>query len=139
MHEHTRKHEMPLQRSSDRSFGFVFTAVFLLVGLYPLASGHMARSWALALAAAFLLCALFVPKGLAPLNRYWAKFGMLLHSVVSPIALGILFFLVVTPIGLLMRLLGKDVLRKRFHSDADSYWIERDPPGPNARSLNNQF
>ena len=87
----------------------------------------------------FLLLAALVPGVLAPANRLWTKFGLLLHHIVSPIALGILFFLVVTPTGLLMRLFGKDPLRLRFDPDADSYWIKRDPPGPAADSLKNQF
>jgi len=87
----------------------------------------------------FLLLAVLVPRVLAPANRLWTKFGLLLHHIVSPLALGVLFFLVVTPTGLLMRLFGKDPLRLRFDPAADSYWIKRDPPGPAADSLKNQF
>lgn len=90
-------------------------------------------------AGAFLLLAMLIPQVLAPANRLWTKFGLLLHNIVSPIALGILFFLVVTPTGLLMRLFGKDPLRLRFDPAASSYWIKRDPPGPAADSLKNQF
>ena len=97
------------------------------------------RLWALGLSAVFLLLALVAPKILAPANRAWTKFGLLLHKIVSPIALGILFFGVVTPTGFVMRLLGKDLLRQRFDRSAKSYWIARTPPGPDAESLKNQF
>ena len=139
MHEHTPRHTSQLQSSSDRSFGFVFAAVFLIVALYPLLHAGGIRIWAAIVSGLFLLLAALVPTILAPANRAWTKFGLLLHNIVSPLALGILFFLVVTPPGLLMRLFGKDPLRLRFDPAATSYWIKRDPPGPAADSLNNQF
>ena len=139
MHEHTPRHTSPIQSSSDRSFGFVFAAVFLIVALYPLLHAAGIRIWAVVISGLFLLLAALVPQVLAPANRLWTKFGLLLHNIVSPLALGILFFLVVTPTGLLMRLFGKDPLRLRFDPAADSYWIKRDPPGPAADSLKNQF
>ncbi len=139
MHEHTPRHTPQLQSSSDRSFGFVFAAVFLIVALYPLLHAAGIRIWAVAISGLFLLLAGLVPQVLAPANRLWTKFGLLLHHIVSPLALGVLFFLVVTPTGLLMKLFGKDPLRLRFDPAADSYWIKRDPPGPAADSLKNQF
>ena len=139
MHEHTPHHNAPVQGSSDRAFGLVFAAVFLIIALYPLLQGAAVRGWALAGSGLFLLSAFFFPRMLAPANRAWARFGLLLHRIVSPVALGILFFLVVTPTGLFMRLLGKDLLRLRRDPDCDSYWIRRDPPGPEADSLRNQF
>ena len=139
MHEHTPRHTSQIQSSSDRSFGFVFAAVFLIVAFYPLLHAAGIRIWAVVISGLFLLLAALVPQVLAPANRLWTKFGLLLHNIVSPLALGILFFLVVTPTGLLMRLFGKDPLRLRFDPAADSYWIKRDPPGPAADSLKNQF
>ena len=139
MHEHTPRHTSQIQSSTDRSFGFVFATVFLIIALYPLLHAAGIRIWAVAVSGVFLLLAALVPQVLAPANRLWTKFGMLLHNIVSPIALGILFFLVVTPTALLMRLFGKDPLRLRFDPAADSYWIKRDPPGPAADSLKNQF
>ena len=139
MHEHTPRHTSQIQSSSDRSFGFVFAAVFLIVALYPLLHAAGIRIWAVVISGLFLLLAALVPQVPAPANRLWTKFGLLLHNIVSPLALGILFFLVVTPTGLLMRLFGKDPLRLRFDPAADSYWIKRDPPGPAADSLKNQF
>lgn len=139
MHEHTPRHTDPTLGSSNRSFGFVFTVFFVIVGLLPLLNGGGIRLWALGVSAVFLLLALVAPKILAPANRAWTKFGLLLHKIVSPIALGILFFGVVTPTGFVMRLLGKDLLRQRFDRSATTYWIARTPPGPDAESLKNQF
>ena len=139
MHEHTPRHTDPTPGSSNRSFGIVFTVFFIIVGLLPLLNGGGIRLWALGVSAVFLLLAMVAPKILAPANRAWTKFGLLLHKIVSPIALGILFFGVVTPTGLIMRLLGKDLLRQRFDRSATTYWIARTPPGPDAESLKNQF
>lgn len=139
MHEHTPRHTASAPISSDRSFGLVFTVFFSIVGLLPLLSGQGIRLWALGVSTLFLLLSLTVPRVLAPANRAWAKFGELLHGIVSPVALGILFFGVVTPTGVIMRLLGKDLLRLRLDRSTNSYWIVRTPPGPDAESLKNQF
>ena len=133
----TRKAEVPL--GSDRSFGLVFAALFALIGAAPLRHGADARLWALALAAAFLMLALVAPKALRPLNWLWFRFGLALHHVVTPVVMGLLFFLVVSPIGLLMRASGKDPLRLRRAPEAASYWIVRQPPGPAPESMKNQF
>lgn len=125
--------------SSDRSFGLVFAAFFALIGLLPLLLGRSPRAWALGVGGVFLLAALLFPSVLAPLNRLWLRLGMLLHRIVSPIALGIMFFLVITPMGLVMRAMGKDFLRLRLDPEARSYWIPREPPGPAPESLKNQF
>lgn len=139
MHEHTQKHSAEIKGSSDRSFGLVFFAVFTIVALYPLLEGGAVRAWSLIVAAIFLLLALLVPGVLAPANRLWTKFGELLHRIVSPVALGIIFYIAVFPTGLVLRLFGKDPLRLRLDPSAESYWIKREPPGPSAESLNNQF
>ncbi len=104
MHEHTPRHASQIQSSSDRSFGFVFAAVFLIIAFYPLLNAAGIRIWAVVISGLFLLLAAFVPHVLAPANRLWTKFGLLLHNIVSPIALGILLFPFVTPTGLLLRL-----------------------------------
>ena len=137
-HESFQREEQ-VQGSSNRSFGLVFATVFASVGLLPLFFGGSIRSWALIVAGAFALAACAFPKVMAPLNVLWTKVGLLLHRVVSPIVLGIMFFLVFTPIGLLMRLLGNDPLRLGFDKNARSYWIERTPPGPPPESLKDQF
>lgn len=125
--------------STNRSFGLVFAAFFLILALWPLLYQHEMRLWALVLAVIFLLLALVIPKLLAPLNRIWTSLGMLLHNIVSPVALGILFFGVVMPTGLLMRLFGKDPLRLRLDKAANSYWIQRSPSEPTPESLKLPF
>lgn len=132
-----RQHEV--QGSSDRFFGLTFFVVFLVIALWPLFWGKTVRMVPLGIAIAFLTVALVYPVLLAPLNRLWLKFGMLLHAITSPIILGIMFYLVITPIGLLMRLAGKDFLRLKFEPSSSSYWIRREPPGPEKNSLHRQF
>jgi hypothetical protein len=132
-----RQHEV--KASSDRFFGLTFFVVFLIIALWPLVGGHPVRLVALGMALAFLGIALIAPSLLAPLNQLWLKFGALLHSITSPIILGVMFYLVITPIGLLMRLTGKDLLRLKFDPDCPSYWIRREPPGPDKNSLHRQF
>ena len=125
--------------SSNRSFGFVFSVLFAFLGLGPLVRGRPVRGWALVVAAAFLLAALALPRMLAPLNRLWLRFGLVLHACISPVIMGLVFYTTVTPIGLARRLLGKDPLRRRFDRDAVTYWIERDPPGPAPDTMTRQF
>ncbi|WP_096700129.1 SxtJ family membrane protein [Magnetospirillum sp. 15-1] len=132
---HARKVEM----GSERSFGLVFAAVFAVVALLPLKDGGEPRLWAGAVAVGFLLAALVVPKALRPLNRLWFLVGMALHHVVTPLVMGLLFFLTVTPIALIMRALGKDPLRLNRDDAAASYWINRTPPGPAPDSMRRQF
>ena len=124
---------------SDRGFGIVFAVVFTAIGLFPLILGEPPRGWSLAVAGAFLAVSLVKPAWLAPLNTLWFRFGLLLQRVVHPIVLAVIYFAVVTPTGLIMRALGKDPLRLRFDPDATSYWIPRDPPGPEPESMKNQF
>jgi hypothetical protein len=138
MHEsYTREDD--IQGSSNRSFGGVFTVVFAAVGLLPLIRGGEVRVWALAIAGAFFITALLAPSLLTPLNRLWFKFGLLLHRVVSPLVMGMLFYVVVTPIGLLMRLFGKRPLDLEFNAAVHSYWVVRQPPGPAPDTIKNQF
>jgi len=137
-HESYERRE-EIKGSSNRSFGIVFAFVFAVIGLLPLVFGGSVRVWALTVGGLFLLVALAVPAMLAPLNRAWLRVGLLLHRIVSPLVLGIMFFLVITPMGLLMRALGKDLLRLRFDKQSSSYWIDRAPPGPAPESLKDQF
>ncbi len=125
--------------SSDRSFGFVFAAVFALVAFWPLIHGQPVRWWSAGLAALFLLVAWLKPALLSRPNKAWMRLGLLMGAIVSPVALGVLFFLVITPLGFLMRRTGKDPLRLKFEPAAESYWIRREPPGPKPDSLTNQF
>lgn len=138
MHE-TQSHAAPVPMGSERSFGLVFAVVFTIMALWPLKSGGDIRLWAAGAAAAFLVLALLLPRALRPLNIVWFKFGMLLHHVVTPVVMGLLFFLTITPVGLLMRATGKDPMRLKRDAKADSYWIVRTPPGPTAESMKTQF
>lgn len=132
-------HSGPVQMGSERSFGIVFAVVFAIIGLWPLKAGADMRLWALGLAALFLIVALAAPKLLKPLNLLWFKFGLLLHKIMTPLIMGLLFFLTVTPVGMLMRATGKDPMRLKRDPAATSYWITRDPPGPQPDSMKNQF
>lgn len=138
-HEDLSRQDENQKQSSDRFFGLTFFVVFLIIALWPLLHNGAASLPFLGIALGFLGISLVAPALLGPLNRLWLKFGALLHSITSPIILGIMFFLVILPIGLIMRLLGKDFLRLRFDNSASSYWIRREPPGPDKTSLNRQF
>lgn len=128
-----------LKASSDRSFGFVFTIFFALLGAWPLLHQHPARFWAFYASAAFLLVSLIAPAILHPLNLLWARLGQALAKVTNPIVTGLMFYLLFTPAAVLFRLFGKDLLRLRFDHAASSYWIVRDPPGPPPETMKNQF
>jgi hypothetical protein len=133
----SRDHQV--EGSSDRSFGLVFSGVFVIVACWPLFYRELPRWWALVVALVLTAIAILKPALLTHPNRLWTKLGLLLGKIVSPIALGILFFGVVAPIGVLVRLTGKDPLRLKLDSSADSYWIPRKPPGPPPDSMTNQF
>ena len=124
-----------IKLSSNRSFGIVFFVFFLLIALYPLTYGGEIRAWSVIISLIFLALGLLNSKILAPLNKLWTKFGIFLGKIISPLIMGIIFFLVVTPIGLIMRLLGKDVLNLKYNKN-NSYWIEKD--GPKSK-MKNQF
>ena len=134
-----RSNTAPVKTSSDRAFGWVFTAFFSLVGLWPLVHGHAPRTWALILAAIFAAATIIRPVWLAPLNRLWTRFGLFLHKIVNPLVLGLIYVLAILPFGLLFQAMGKDPLRLKRHANVSSYWIARQPPGPSADSLPRQF
>jgi Saxitoxin biosynthesis operon protein SxtJ len=124
---------------SDRGFGLVFAVVCAIIGAINFWRGHDAWPWWLAAAAIFLFLALALPRLLRPLNWLWTKFGLLLHRVMQPIVMGLLFFSTIVPMGFALRAAGKDLLRLRLDPSARSYWIERNPPGPSPDSFKNQF
>ncbi|HKQ25274.1 MAG TPA: SxtJ family membrane protein [Burkholderiales bacterium] len=132
----SRTHE--IKGSSNRAFGGVFVGLFAIIGVWPLLFGGAVRWWSMIISIAILVITLLAPKLLTIPNRLWMRFGLLLNRIISPVALGLLFYFVVTPMGALMRVFGKDNLRLRHASDT-SYWIKRDPPGPKPDSLNHQF
>ena len=120
---------------SNKSFGIVFFIVFLLIAFYPLINQENIRIWSLIVSLIFLILGLKNSNILSPLNKIWFKFGILLGKIVSPIVMGMIYFLVVTPTGLLMRLFGKDILNLKFNNEK-SYWIEKKEP---KSKMKNQF
>tara|TARA_B100000965_G_scaffold23921_1_gene17961 strand:- start:365 stop:748 length:384 start_codon:yes stop_codon:yes gene_type:complete len=120
---------------SNRSFGIFFFVVFFLIGLYPLIIGGEIRIWSVIISSIFLLLSLLNSKILSPLNKIWFRFGIFLGKIISPLIMIIIFFLVVTPIGLIIRLFGKDVLNLKYNNN-QSYWIEK--KGPKSK-MKNQF
>ena len=121
--------------SSNRSFGTVFFIVFLLIALYPLLKGNDLRIWSLVISFIFLALGSINSKILTPLNRLWFKFGLLLGRFISPLIMGIIFFIVVTPTGIIMRLFKKDLLNLKYNKK-ESYWIDK--TGPKSK-MKNQF
>ena len=121
--------------SSNRSFGIVFFIVFLLISIYPLLNDDHLRIWSLIISIVFLILGLLNSKILFPLNKIWFKFGILLGKIISPLIMGLIFFVVVTPIGLLMRLFNKDLINLKFNK-SKSYWIEKNEP---KSKMKNQF
>ena len=124
---------------SNRSFGWTFTAFFILVGTYSLWRGGTAYPWSFGLAAVISAVTIARPEWLAPLNRLWMKFGELLHRVVSPVVLGVIFYGVFTPVGFVMRMARRDTMKRKFEPTAPTYWIRRNPPGPAVDSFRDQF
>jgi hypothetical protein len=124
------------KQGSEKSFGVVFSIVFLIVALYPLINSGDIRLWAITVSAIFLLLAFITPKTLSLPNKLWFKFGILLGSIIAPIVMALVYFLTVLPTGIIMRLLGKDLLKQKLDKNAKSYWIERSEP---MGSMKNQF
>ena len=124
------------EQSSEKSFGVVFSIVFLIVALYPLINSESLRIWALVVSIIFFLLAFLAPKILVLPNKLWFKFGLLVGSIVVPIVMTLIYFVTVLPTGLIMRLLGKDLLKQKLDKNAKSYWIERKQP---MGSMKNQF
>ena len=124
------------EQSSEKSFGVVFSIVFLIIALYPLITPEGLRIWALVASIIFFFLAFIAPKVLVFPNKLWFKFGLLLGSIVAPIVMMFVYFVTVLPTGLIMRLLGKDLLKQKLDKNAKSYWIERKEP---MGSMKNQF
>jgi len=121
--------------SSNRSFGIVFFVVFLLIAIYPLTNGDEIGIWSLIISSIFLILGALNSKILTPFNKLWFKLGIFLGKIVSPLFMGVIFFFVVTPTGLIMRILGKDPLNLKYNLNK-SYWIEKN--GPKSK-MKNQF
>ena len=127
---------IPTEKSSEKSFGVIFSIVFLIVSLYPLINSEGLRIWALVVSTIFFLLAFVAPKVLVLPNKLWFKFGLLLGSIIAPIVMALVYFVTVLPTGLIMRFLGKDLLKQKLDRNAKSYWIKRIEP---IGSMKNQF
>ena len=135
MFEHNTSY-FKIKGGTERSFGLVFAAVFTIIGFYPLWYNENIRLWACIIAFIFLFFGIFFPKILIVPNKLWFKLGLLLGAIVAPIVMGMIFFLTVTPIGIIMRLFGKDVMNQKIKKNAKSYWIKRNK---SVSSMKNQF
>ncbi len=124
------------EQSPEKSFGVVFSIVLLIVALYPLVNSEGLRIWALVVSIIFFLLAFIAPKVLVLPNKLWFKFGLLIGSIVAPIVMAFVYFVTVLPTGLIMRLLGKDLLKQKLDKNAKSYWVKRSEP---MGSMKNQF
>ena len=120
---------------SNRNFGIVFSIVFLIIAIWPILNQNEIRIWSIIISLIFLILGLINSKFLSPLNKAWFKFGLILGSVIAPIVMGIVFFFVVTPTGLIMKVLGKDILGLKRNKN-NTYWLEKDNSNNN---LKNQF
>ena len=120
---------------SNRNFGIVFSIVFLIIAIWPILNQNEIRIWSIIISLIFLILGLINSKFLSPLNKAWFKFGLILGSVIAPIVMGIVFFFVVTPTGLIMKALGKDILALKKNKN-NTYWLEKDNSNNN---LKNQF
>tara|TARA_X000001036_G_scaffold414871_1_gene430469 strand:- start:394 stop:774 length:381 start_codon:yes stop_codon:yes gene_type:complete len=116
---------MKIKKSSNKSFGLVFCIVFLLIGIWPLLNNETYRLWALVISIIFMILGLVNSKFLTPLNNLWFKFGISLGKFISPLVMAVIFFFVVTPIAIFMRIFKKDLLNLKYN-DNNSYWIKKD-------------
>ena len=131
--------EEKIEGSSDRMFGLLFAAIFAVLALWPLLHGEKFRLWALAAGGVFMVLALAWPRALSRMNRAWMRFGLSLNRIVSPVAIGVVYYLTLVPMSIAMRAFGKKPLRLGFDRAAASYWIPREPPGPDPQTMKDQF
>ena len=117
--------ESKIKMSSNRNFGLVFFIVFLILGFWPIINGEEIKIWLVIISLIFLVLGMMQSKLLTPLNKLWFKFGMILGAIVAPVVMGAVFFLVVTPIGIVMRTMGKDFINKKYNKKKETYWITR--------------
>ena len=124
------------KQPSEKNFGIVFAIIFLAFGLYPIINNLQIHLWLLVLSLTFILLAYFSPKLLVIPNKLWFKFGLFLGAFIAPIVMAFVYVIAVLPVGLIMRLLGKDLLNQKLNKNTKSYWVERDQP---IGSMKNQF
>tara|TARA_Y200000002_G_C22236202_1_gene477712 strand:- start:16 stop:396 length:381 start_codon:yes stop_codon:yes gene_type:complete len=117
---------MKKNKNTNRSFGILFFIVFFIIGIWPILSGNELRLWSFIIAIIFLIMGIMKSRFLTPLNVAWVKFGLLLGVIIAPIIMGLVYFLVVLPIGIFMKILGKDLLNLKFKKELDTYWNKKD-------------
>lgn len=130
--------EQAPKQLSNRAFGLIFAVIFLVIALWPLINGASPRTWALIIVALFALAALLYPSVLTPLNAAWVKFGLFMHKIVNPILMGLIFFLTVLPTALMLKLFGKDPMRRKLDANTKTYWQDRSEK-ITKESFDNQF
>ncbi|MBX2849899.1 MAG: hypothetical protein KTR16_16360 [Acidiferrobacterales bacterium] len=130
--------EPEVKMLSNRAFGLIFAGIFLVICFFPLIFGNEYRGWALIVSAAFAAPAIFIPRVLTPLNKLWMKFGFFMHTIINPLLMGLVFFLTVLPTGLILKLLGKDPMNRKFEANSKTYWIARNEK-ISKESFDNQF
>lgn len=123
-------------KENNKSFGILFFVVFLLIGLWPITKGQSPRIIFFPFALFFLIFGLMNSKVLSPLNNLWIKLGEFLGLIIAPIVMGLVYFVILTPLSLLIRLFGKDLLKIKFLKKTNSYWIKREK---DLGSMNKQF
>ena len=121
--------------NSNKSFGILFFVVFFLYGIWPILSSNEIRIWSLSMGIIFLILGLLNSKLLTPFHNLWIKLGTLLGRIVSPIVMFLVYFVFITPLAVIIRLFGKDLLRKKFNK-SPSYWIKREK---NIGTMKKQF
>ena len=131
-----KKNNYEIKISTEKNFGIVFSIFFLIVSFYPLIYQKNINYWTLAISFIFLILGIFFPKILKIPNYLWFKFGIFLGSIISPIIMGLVFFLTVTPTGIIMRMMGKDILKQKIDKKNNTYWINSEPKN---QSMKNQF
>jgi len=140
--DHTPENAHPhedIKMGSDRAFGLVFAVLFAIIAFFPVIKDEPVRLWALGICAVFLLVALIRPALLQPLNKIWFQFGLGLHKIMSPVIMAVLFIIAIVPVALIFKIIGKDPLFRKFDKTAETYWITRDPPGPDPEHMKQQF
>lgn len=127
---------IPIEINSEKSFGIVFALVFFIIALYPIIDSKGIQMWALITSFIFFILSFLFPRIFYFPNRLWFNFGLFLGSIIAPIIMALIYFMVFFPTGLIMRILGKDLLKKKLDDKSQSYWIKRDQP---VGTMKNQF